>query len=145
MNDWFFPIKKVAQEDHNGCAIACVATVCGITYERARSEFFPRRRMFEDDESLWVGGVQMTRVIRKLGFRVVPTRNFKELECPTILAFAWSPGYRDSNCHSIVWDHVTQQFIDPDPMAVSGESLKHYHDLWKRSGFNALAITGKRH
>lgn len=142
MKSWYFPITCVEQKDDHGCAMACVATICGATYERARAEFFPRRRRFKDDDSLCVLSHQMISVARRLGFRARLVAQFKHLGRPAILPFAWSPGVRGTGIHCVVWDPFESRVIDPGYDNLTSEQ---YIQRWKNSGFGAIAITGKRY
>lgn len=142
MDRWHFPLMRIAQDDDHGCGIAAVATVCGVTYERARFEFFPQRQEFDDDESLHVGGDGMVRVVERLGFSAEWSRTYKSARCPTILFFEWQPRRSWSGRHAVVWDPFAKAYIDPGP----DRWLTHdYHNLWKRSGHSVLRVTGRRY
>jgi hypothetical protein len=146
MKQWYFPIRRVVQEDDHGCGIAAVATVCGTTYERARSEFFPRRRRFHDDRSLHVSMLQMLRAVRRLGFSAVLADSFKQSKRPAIAFFSWVPeAMPDGNVHAVVWDPFNKQLIDVGYDHDRGLSDRFYLDLWKRSNFKSIVVTGRRY
>jgi hypothetical protein len=143
---WYFPLARVRQVDDNGCGIACVATVCGATYWRARSEFFPRRRKFCDNTSLHVAGRQMKGIIRRLGFSVVSASKFRHLRKPAIMVFEWGPdAFSQGQVHGVVWDPFDMRIIDPGYDHDRNLPNAYYFALWRRSGYPALVITGKRH
>jgi hypothetical protein len=147
MKRWYFPIERVPQRDDHGCGIAAVATVCGVTYNRARSEFFPCRRKFHDDQSLHVNQHQIVRAVRRLGFSVVVGDRFKrQLRWPTIAFFSWVPGAKssDNNVHALVWDPFAKRLIDVGYDHDRGLSNDFYLGLVKRSNYRSLVVTGKR-
>lgn len=143
MKRWYFPLRRVEQGDNHGCGIACVATVCGITYERARSEFFPRRSKFRDDESLHVAPSQMMHVIQQLGFSSLETTRFRPHQRPAIVFFAWCPERASSGIHGVVWDPFTKRLIDPGYDHDRCLPERFYLRLWKQSNFKSLVITGR--
>lgn len=117
-----------------------MAIVCGVTYERAKHEFFPRRRVedIKDNVTLQVTAQQMMAVIRRLGFSCVSRNGFKEHMCPSIVVFDW----RSGGTHAVVWDPSRGCFLDPGydwPLA-----HKHYMKNWRRSGYANVVVTGKR-
>jgi hypothetical protein len=140
---WYFPLTRVEQTDDNGCGIACVATTCGVTYERARFEFFPRRRKFRDDKKLHVDGHAMVGAIRRLGFSAVWKKTYKAATSPVILVFSWLPYNGMGMNHGVVWDPYEKRIIDPGYDHDYGHKPDFYFNLWKRSGYSALHITGK--
>lgn len=142
MDRWFFPIQRMEQRDDHGCAIACVAMVCGISYERAKQEFFPRERAetLADDKRLMMNGEQMMRVIRKLGYSCVARSGFKEHKLPSIVVFDWKTP--NSGTHAVVWDPFRECFLDPGydwPL-----SSKRYMQNWRRSNYASVIVTGKK-
>jgi hypothetical protein len=143
MKRWYFDLKRVVQEDDHGCGIASVAIACGVTYERARAEFFPRKRVFVDDESLHVVSDQMINVVRRLGFSCSMRDTFRGIMRPVLVPFAWHPGSTYSQVHCVVWDPWAKKFIDPGYDHDYNHESKFYIDLWKRSQYRVLAITGR--
>jgi hypothetical protein len=141
MKRWYFNLTRISQLDNNGCGIASVAIVCGVTYDRARAEFFPRRRRFKDDKSLHVDSEQMMRVIRRLGFSVVVRDSYLGTMRPSIVPIAWSPGSPNTAVHAVVWDPWAKRVLDPGWDHPSTERLK---EMWKRSGYQVLTVTGRR-
>lgn len=138
------PIKHVAQADFNGCAVACVAMACGVTYEQARRAAFPRRKVFRDDRSLWLSDPQVVRAIERLGFRTSMARTFRRHRRPAIISFEWEPGSR-SFAHSVVWDPAQRRLLEPaepDRHMHPDEELR-YLDLWRRSDWAVIVVTGR--
>ena len=148
MDRWLFPIKRVKQVDWNGCGIAAVATACGVTYERARSEFFPRREKFIDDRRLRVNEAQMLRVIDALGFQAKPSGAIFQHKRPAIVTFSWNPkndpNVDTTGVHAVVWNPWQKRFIDPGTDYALDHPNSKYINLWKQSGFRAIIITGKK-
>jgi hypothetical protein len=147
MNRWHFPIMRVPQRGDHSCGIAAVATVCGITFARARAELFPRRTEHFDDKTSHVSQDRMVKTIRKLGFCVRVTDDFRKFKRPAIVTFSWYPSFnslRDSSIHSVVWDPWERRFIDPGPDMLYGKKNSEYVKLWKLSNYKALVVTQKR-
>ena len=140
---WYFPLNRVSQKDDNGCGIACVATVCGVTYARARHEFFPRRRKFQDDKRLHVDGIAMIRAIRRLGFSATMEPTYKGADCPVILVFSWKPYTGTDAHHGVVWDPWKKHIIDVGYDYDYGHKNEFYFNLWKASGYSAIHVTQK--
>ncbi len=142
---WYFPLVRVSQVDDNGCGIACVATTCGTTYERARHEFFPRRKRFRDDKSIHVDSRRIQRAVRRLGFATRLSMDFRREKCPAILVFSWMPYAGWDGMHGVVWDPFEQRIHDPGYDHDCSHPPEFYFDLWKKSGYAAILVTGKRH
>lgn len=131
----------MAQGDDHGCAIACVAMICGLTYERCRAEFFPRRTKFKDDKTMMVNADQMMRVIRRLGYSCIHVDgSFKQHKLPAIVLFDWRTV--PESTHAVVWDPFRSTFLDPGydwPM-----SSELYMKNWRRSNYASIVVTGRR-
>ena len=141
MERWYFPLIRVAQKDNHGCGIAAVATVCGLTYVRARAEFFPKRQSFKDDKRLHVDLKTSAAVIRRLGFETEEIDNPVSFDCPTIFTFCWDVNSRLKDYHTVVWNPFDLKVIDPGHDHTRGLTNEYYFSLWKKSGFRPLAIT----
>lgn len=142
MKNWFFPIQRMEQRDDYGCGIACVAMICGVTYERCRSEFFPNKRadQIKDDRTLMVSGDQMMQVIRRFGYSCVARAGFKEHKLPAIVFFDWQTPPHGT--HAVVWDPFRESFLDPGydwPL-----SPARYMKNWRRSNYGSVIVTGRK-
>lgn len=145
MKSWYFPLVRVEQADNNGCAIAATAIVCGVTYERARATFFPRTKAFKDDKSLHMAGPRIQGAVRRLGFStVLSPRSFIDARVPAILVFDWEPGAEWTSRHSVVWDPFEARIIDPGSDWERHQPRSFYFNLWKKSGYAAMLVTGRR-
>ena len=74
-------IRRVEQEDEQGCGIACVAMVAGKTYPQAK-RFFLEHVFHPADKKLLTRHYQLRRVLQKLG---IPShkrlfRNWRSIE-----------------------------------------------------------------
>ena len=145
MERWYFPLKHVAQGDSYGCAIACVAVVAGLTYERARAEMFPRRREFVNGHALRADEDQIRAALDRLGFKTSTVTNLAVNRGPVIVSFAWNPERRGGCRHAVVWDPFARRFIDPGNANgyVAHDEGEKFLDLWKRSGWRATVVTGR--
>lgn len=146
MKRWYFPIKRVKQADDHGCGIAATAIACGVTYARARSEFFPRRLDFKDDESLHVGPKQIVNVIHKLGFTAKHhAGQFRHIDRPVIVPFSWLAGNEDhaDAVHAVVWDPFEKRILDPGLDHERSLTNGQYFNLWRLSKYDVIIVTGK--
>lgn len=141
MNRWFFPIRRIEQGDDHGCAIACTAMVCGISYDRAKQEFFPHSHaeFLRDDKNLHVDHKRMMSVIRRLGYTCTFEENFMSYKLPSIVMFDWgfSPG-----THAIVWEPWRECFLDPGydwPM-----NNKTYMKFFEKKKYGSVILTGRK-
>lgn len=141
MKDWYYPIKHVRQGDENGCAIACIAIIAGLTYERARAETFPKRRTFRDNKSLHVDDDRMSSTFRRLGFHVNHSATFRDHKRPAVLVFEWEPGMPSSDRHAVVWDPFSERFLDPG-YGPNFHNTDRYLTLWQKTGYRATIVTG---
>lgn len=143
MKSWFFEIKRVPQDNWHGCGIACVAAICGATYPRARSEFFPGKKRFTDNGSLCVNAYEMVRVIKKLGFESEIVDEYKSHHLPAIVPFAWHPGEKTTGVHAVVWNPFRKKFIDPGFDHDRMLEKKFYESKWRESHYSAVIVTGR--
>ena len=145
MDRWYFPLRAVRQPDHNGCAIACLATICGLSYERAKAEAFPRRRSFSDNPSIRLDDRRMLAAFRRLGFRATVEPTHEGLRCPCVLYYECDPGIAGSLVHALVWDPFAERCIDPaeDDGKLSAGDQSAALDRWRRTGWSVIAVRGK--
>lgn len=144
MKAWPFPLVRVKQVNWNGCAIASVATACGVTYERARATCFPKRKYFEDDKSLHLNQEQVQRACAALGFHTKISSTFRWSQRPAIVTVSWDPNSSDPTCHSVVWDPYQKKFLDPGADHDHGRyNANHFMKLWKNCGYSVVIVTGQ--
>ena len=144
MKNWYFDIKRIKQKNNHGCAIACVAAVCGVTYERARYEFFPKQIKFIDDDSLCVTAEQMIKVIDELGFEARGVDDFRVVkDRPVIIPLSWSSYTFTAGIHCIVYDPFKKCYIDPGPDQ-GNFTAKQYVELWQNFSFQSIVVTRKK-
>ena len=147
MDNWYFPLTCVKQEDVNGCGIAATATVAGVTYARAKAVFFPKKHFdMRDDEELHVGPIEVVAALKKLGFSAKIgkwTSSYKKKKLPAICMLAWQPSRRDSLKHAIVWDPFSKKFIDPGTPVIVPDVISYYQNKIMRSNFAPVIVTGK--
>lgn len=142
MKDWYFPLRRVRQVDHHGCGIAAVAAICGVTYGRAKYEFFPNTRDIKDDNEMCVSPSQMRRVIRQLGFSVAVGCH-RQHKRPAVVTFSWYPEPWTA-IHAVVWDPFKQTYIDPsDGDHAMKRSNMYYDEMINASNYEALIVTGR--
>lgn len=136
---WPFPLERIEQKDVYGCTIACVAIVCGVTYHRARNEFFPRHvKRVRDGKELMLSAHDIMPVIRRIGYSCVAKNTFKIYKKPSIVFFDWRAG----GTHAVVWDPERECFLDPGYDWPLPEKV--YMNNWHASKFASVIVTGKR-
>jgi len=143
MKRWYFDIERIQQGNHYGCGIACVATVAGVTYARARHEFFPHVKKFKEGKHLAVSGEHMVNALRRLGFEAAIEDDFKKLKVPAIVPFKWVHLSKWSGVHAVVWNPFDRKFVDPGSDHDRGLDNLFYENKWRKSNFSVVAVTGK--
>jgi hypothetical protein len=104
-------VRRVPQLDKTGCGVACVASVAGVSYAKAR------RLMFGSSPGSYTDTGDLRSALRKHGVKVGPrliplrTRSYFDLAHHAILKVnvKRSSGY----WHWVVWDAVRRRLIDP--------------------------------
>ena len=79
-------IRRVQQEDENGCGIACVAMVTGKTYPQAK-KFFLQRIFLPTDRKPHTRHYQLRRALQKLRIATEKKafRNWRSIESLSIV------------------------------------------------------------
>ncbi len=138
MDEWFFRMKTVPQQGR-GCALACVATVAGVSFSTAKKAAFPRDwrdregygfKSFEMDED------RVRATLRRLGWTSRPVNDFRRLVSPSIVFLLLESG----SVHAMVWDPFFREFRDP------GAGYFHRDEIitgWRRGGFRSVTVTGR--
>lgn len=138
------PITRVAQPVETGCAIACVAMVTGVPFDRVAREvhgpWWKRKR----DVSAYLS--DLVPAVRRLGFTCRLARDFREKRLRAILLFEWpwSPG----DFHCVVWDPFASSSSSGgrviDPGLTWPEPTRFYLREWRRGGSRSLVVAPRR-
>jgi len=140
MDKWFFPIQTVPQQGL-GCALACVATIAGVTFDTAKKAAFPRdwrnrggygigNRSLELDED------RVLAAFRRLGWMAKPVNDFRRRKDPSVVFLRYEHG----SLHAVVWDPFAQEFRDP------GSGWSHKHEIikdWRRANYRSVTVSGR--
>lgn len=103
-------MRRVRQLDDNGCGIACVAMIAGITYTEAR------KQMFGNKPLTYTKSKELQKALRRHGIRIdgrlrpLGKRNYKTLARPAILKVRWT---KSGPFHWVVWDIRRRRVLDP--------------------------------
>ena len=85
-------MKPVPQQEKTGCAIACAATLAGITYGKAKIEA-KQLGITAEDERLWSDTKHMRTLLVHLGIQVgskqQPFTSWESLPAQALLAIKW--------------------------------------------------------
>lgn len=106
-------MKLITQRHANGCAVAALAMVAGISYQRSLKLLHPKRKPREDAATY---PNQLFRVLRNLKIKhriLFGKHRLPELKADVhdiILAVRWPYG----GLHAVIWDHTSQRILDPD-------------------------------
>lgn len=96
----------VVQEDSTGCAIACAATVSGMTYKETR-RVAAALSICVDDPTLWSDTRPIARLLNHLGFRLsrhkTPFMDWHSLPDLALLAIKWHRGEPRPHWHWVVF------------------------------------------
>lgn len=129
-------IRKVEQRHCSGCAVAAVAMVTGVPYDRAITAAFGRRK----DRNLELDFDQMMRAVRRLGFSCRMGTDWRAKKLPAILMFEW---WSTGDYHCVVYDPAFGgRFVDPGYDRNLGADF--YLEHWRRNGRQSLVVTGAR-
>ena len=117
-------MKRVVQKDRDGCGVACVAMLAGVTYKQAKDV------MFGDDSVSLTSTADLYYALklfgkRPLGKRLIPlgTRRYRDLHANALLKVG-KPG--KSWWHWIVWDARRKGFLDPNTPSVRRPRVTSY-------------------
>lgn len=119
----------VEQLHYSGCAIACIATIAGRTYDEAQRT---AQRERSRDKSLW--DHEIVETLASFGIRGRFVEGHVLDDRPAILMFDWPESVLT---HCVVWDPIAVRFIDPS--IGSREQLFEW-EFWVSSGRHAVVV-----
>jgi hypothetical protein len=107
-------MKRISQLDEDGCGVACVAMIAGVSYHEAR------KRMFGDQNVTVTRTRELREALRDFGIactgKLIPStrrRHYKKLEQDAILKVkSLRSGKKD--WHWMVWDNRRKRALDPE-------------------------------
>lgn len=130
-------IRRVKQPVSTGCAVACVAMVAGVSFDKAARAV--KRRTTGD---LCASFAEMMQALRHMGFTCRMGSDFRARGQRAILMFEWD--WAPEVYHCLVWDPAFGgRLVEPDGL-ISKMDYDYYWRLWRRSGREALVVTGFR-
>ncbi|MEZ0393039.1 MAG: hypothetical protein ACAH59_12535 [Pseudobdellovibrionaceae bacterium] len=103
-----FEMKPVPQEHPLGCAVACVASLCGLSYQEAL-------KLFEIPELAWIRGFYCSEIVQALA-RAELSYTFAEFDLSKISEMLRQPG--------------TIVFVSPNSRYPSGHFLLRLENGW---------------
>jgi hypothetical protein len=116
-------METVEQEDENGCGVAAVAMLTGVTYSEARDVIYPNgRSKLTRTKDLHAALIKLGRKPlseRRIGFRF---KTPDDLDVDALI-FVKMGKKGKGNGHWIVWDNAARELRDPDeprPYQVKG-------------------------
>lgn len=122
-------IKKVLQKHKNGCAVASIAMLAGISYEEAIKALHPNRKPYEKiSANLFAIAAALSRLNIGIDFKTPwsKTLNIKDIDKPALLCIDLSDKARHN--HAVVWDPETQKIINPDPNRKRSLPISYYQN-----------------
>lgn len=144
MDKWFFEMKTVPQQGL-GCALACVATIAGVSFDEAKKAAFPRdwrdRGGFWANKTLELDEDRVRAAFRRLGWQARPVDDFRRRKAPSVVFLTYGQErYPGQAIHAVVWDPFTREFRDP------GSNWAHKDEIiqqWRWGGFRSVTVTGR--
>ncbi len=135
-------MKPVVQEDRNGCGIAAVAAIAGVSYARAKA-VAASSGIFAHEVSLWSETGPVQRLLSRFGLRAArttrPFRSWADLPDCALLAIKWHLEGRRPCWHWVVFvrDRGRARVLD------SNASLRTHLrlDLWRMQPKWFLPVT----
>ncbi|MGE3320390.1 MAG: hypothetical protein AB7I18_13940 [Candidatus Berkiella sp.] len=102
-------MRYVSQKHKNGCAVASLAMLTGIGYDKVLKKLHPKLKHRQQ-----LVGTTLEQTLRylykvKSNFRVVFNKDLKKLKNNAYLSVTTKTGGR----HAMVWDAKNQKLIDP--------------------------------
>jgi Peptidase C39 family len=114
-------VKRVVQEDENGCGTACVATIAGVSYSEAQKRTKTRGTTTAKQlrEALRFYGFDLKRRMSLRG------KTYSDLKQSGLLFARISRiGTDETWGHWVVWDGHAQAIIDPSRMPISSRRTR---------------------
>jgi ABC-type bacteriocin/lantibiotic exporter with double-glycine peptidase domain len=114
-------MKRVEQQDQNGCGTACVAIIAGVSYSEAQ-----RRTRTRGSTT----AKQLRKALRSYGFDLREKMSLKEKtysdlkQSGLLLARISRIGRDETWDHWMVWDGHSQAIIDPSRMPISSRRTR---------------------
>ena len=107
-------METIEQKDENGCGIAAVAMLAGVSYDVARAVIHPSgRSKLTKTKDLHAALVKLGRMPlseRRIGFRSI---THKDLDVDALI-FVKMGKKGKGNGHWIIWDNAARVLRDPD-------------------------------
>jgi hypothetical protein len=109
-------LERVRQIHGNGCFIACLAMLRGVTYEEAFKSVHPNRDpdkvdRWDDSVALRFEDAINALVMQDLKPELSKLRHLRNLRRTALLIMRWE--YEPSRMHGVVFDAKTRKFLDP--------------------------------
>lgn len=136
MDKWYFPIKTVMQNGRDGCAIAAVATITGVSFQDAKRAAFPKSWPSRMGPRTALDEDRILRAFARLGWMTRTVNDFRRVRTPSLVFVSLLPG----TLHTIIWDPFEAVFKDP------GAGWWHKPELvqcWRRDNFRSVTVLGR--
>ena len=130
-------IKRVQQDDENGCGIACVAMITGKTYRQAK-KFFLERVFLLTDRKPHTRHYQLRRALRMLRI-ATEKRAFRSWRSIEILSIVPINRRQDGGWHWIIFVPNGLRSYILDPMTGKGRRRYDFRGI-NASGFYIAII-----
>lgn len=105
-------INYIHQFDYDGCAVAAVAMLAGVSYDRAHDVCFPQYVNVDSiNFSRELSLIEINKALKKLKIKTIRTTQIsKHWDKPFVIGFDWASG---GGGHVVVWCPVSRRFLDP--------------------------------
>lgn len=107
-------MRTIRQEDENGCGVACVAMLAGVTYSEARTIVYPNgRAKLTNTKILRAALLQLGRKPLSETRISLRSKTLDDLDRDALI-FVKMGKKGKGNGHWIVWDNAARKERDPD-------------------------------
>jgi hypothetical protein len=100
-------MRRVSQLDKDGCGIACVAMIAGVSYREAQNRMFPDGKV----TTTMPDAIRKAMKLYKIACTKTQRGNYRRLGQNAILR---TRRRADGDWHWLVWDACRKDFIDPE-------------------------------
>ena len=119
-------MKHIRQKHKYTCAIAALAMITNIPYDKVYKQIFPKRKTFgRSVPTIFVKTVEFLKKL-KIKHKIIFGRkiDFRRLKSPAFVSVQIK-----SKCyHAVVWDPESKRILDPQPNKKPRINVKYAND-----------------
>jgi hypothetical protein len=110
-------MRLVHQQDCYTCGVACVATVCGVCFDQAKTFMWETGDDYTQVRRLICALRHFGAAVHSKQLKRPDCRKYSMLPFDAVINFTQAPGEPFWNSHWAVWDFNKGKLLDPDKEA----------------------------